>query len=446
MIEKLYGLPLCHDIVAGMNTHAKNLLLDAELGAERSIGYVRCAVGLSISFFFFVVVAPTLEQDNPALNVAPYFVFVSAGYFAIGCVTLYVVRSNSFRTWMTWLFTTMDIVFWWSLLVATVKIIDLPWSQIIIVPPVLLAFAILALVALRNNPKLQVFALIFVVMALISLYFLAADPITPQMDNALGTVGFFDTPLNIVRLLMVALTGGILFFLAVRTRALLNRAIEETTRRTKLAQFLPAQLAEQLSTAEQAELLKGKLQSAAVLFVDVRGFTAMSEGLAPGSLGEFLSTYRKIVTAQVHGHNGIIDKFIGDSVMAVFGAPDASADDAQNALKCSIAILESIDSWNAKRGRMSLKKVKVGIGIHAGEVFSGAVGDESRLEFTVLGDTVNVAARLEQATKEFGCRLVVSEVVLEKSGFDVDREEAWKPLGNYEVRGRAEKLAIFGCP
>ncbi len=347
---------------------------------------------------------------------------------------------------MTWLFTTMDIVFWWSLLVATVKIIDLPWSQIIIVPPVLLAFTILALVALRNNPTLQVFALIFVVLALISLYFLASDPMTPQTDNWLGTVGFFDAPLNIVRLLMVALTGGILFFLAVRTRALLNRAVEETTRRNKLAQFLPAQLAEQLSTAEQAELLKGKLQSAAVLFVDVRGFTAMSEGLAPGSLGEFLSTYRKIVTAQVHGHNGIIDKFIGDSVMAVFGAPDASADDAQNALKCSIAILESIDRWNAERGRMNLKKVKVGIGIHAGEVFSGAVGDESRLEFTVLGDTVNVAARLEQATKEFGCRLVVSEIVLKESGFDVNREEDWKPLGNYEMRGRAEKLAIFGCP
>lgn len=253
-----------------MSTHAENLLLAAELGAERSIGYVRCAVGISISFFFFIVVVPTLEKDNPALNLVPYFVFISAGYFAVGCVTLLVVRSNAFRTWITWLFTTLDIVFWWSLLVATIKTIDLPWNQIIIVPPVLIAFVILALVALRNNPRLQVFALLLVIMALVSLYFLAADPLTPQMDNAVGAVGFFNAPLNIVRLLMVALTGGILVFVAVRTRALLNRAVEETTRRTKLAQFLPVQLAEQLSTADQAELLKGKLQTAAVLFVDVR--------------------------------------------------------------------------------------------------------------------------------------------------------------------------------
>lgn len=150
------------------------------------------------------------------------------------------------------------------------------------------------------------------------------------------------------------------------------------------------------------------------------------------------------MTAEVHGRNGIVDKFIGDSVMAVFGAPDAAADDAKNALKCGIAILESIDRWNAERGKVGLTTVSVGIGIHAGEVFSGAVGDNSRLEFTVLGDTVNVAARLEQATKEFGHRLVASEAILEEAGLDVNSEEDWKPIGSYEVRGRAEKLPIYG--
>ncbi len=430
--------------MASMDTRAENLLRDAELSAERSIGYVRCAVGLSISVFFFIVVAPTLEQDNPALNLIPYFAFVSAGYFAVGCVTLYVVRSTSFRPWMTWLFTSLDIAFWWGLLMATVKVVDLPANQIIVAPPVLISFVILALVALRNNPRLQVYSLILVLLALISLRLVPTGPENSLFASANDAVGFFNTPLNIVRLLMVVLTGAILVFVALRTRALLNRAIDETTRRTKLSQFLPAQLAEQLSTSEQAALLKGKLQPAAVLFVDIRGFTALSEGLAPGSLGEFLATYRQIVTAQIHRHHGIVDKFIGDSVMAVFGAPDATANDARNAIACGKAILGAIDQWNAERQETGLSKVNVGIGIHSGDVFCGAVGDETRMEFTVLGDTVNVAARLEHATEELGFPLVASEAVLTEAGIDAAGQNEWKPLGSHEVRGRKEKLAIYG--
>ncbi len=300
--------------------------------------------------------------------------------------------------------------------------------------------------ALRNNPRLQVYSLILILLALISLSLLPTGSTNSPLASGTDAVGFFNTPLNIVRLLKAILTGIIFVAVAVRTRGLLNKAIDETTRRKKLSQFLPAQLAEKLSTVEQAELLKGKLQPAAVLFVDLRGFTALSEGLAPGSLGAFLATYRQIVTAQIHHHHGIVDKFIGDSVMAVFGAPDATADDARNAIACGKAILGAIDQWNAERQGTGLSKVNVGIGIHSGEVFCGAVGDETRMEFTVLGDTVNVAARLEHATKQLGYPLVASEAVLTEAGIDAAGQNEWKPLGSREVRGRKEKLAIYGYP
>ena len=180
-----------------------------------------------------------------------------------------------------------------------------------------------------------------------------------------------------------------------------------------------------------------------MLFVDVRGFTALAEGMEPESLGRFLTKFREIVSSQVHAHNGIVDKFIGDSVMAVFGAPDSSGNDAIDALECAESILRSIEQWNAERRKAKPNDVMVGIGVHWGEVFCGAIGDTARLEFTVLGDTVNVAARLEQLTKDVGHPIVASQAILREAGLEPTQENAWISVGEFPIRGRKGRLPIF---
>jgi adenylate cyclase len=290
---------------------------------------------------------------------------------------------------------------------------------------------------------LQAYALAFVILGFVVLFLFAPSSISEPIENVGNQIGFFELPLNIVRLSMVALFGLILVFLAIRTRRLLNRAIAETVRRTNLSRYLPPQLAERLSQVDQERLLAGTLREAAVLFVDVRGFTALAEGMEPESLGRFLTRFREIVSSQVHAHNGIVDKFIGDSVMAVFGAPDSSGNDAIDALDCAAGILRSIEQWNAERRKAKSNDVMIGIGVHWGEVFCGAIGDTARLEFTVLGDTVNVAARLEQLTKEVGHPIVASQAILREAGIEPTQENAWISVGEFPIRGRKGRLPIF---
>lgn len=320
----------------------------------------------------------------------------------------------------------------------------LPGDHIIALPPALIVFTILSLVALRNNPWLQTYALAFVVLAFISLYFFAPDP--ESVDIVGNQIGFFELPLNIVRLLIIALTGLILILLAIRTRTLLKRAINENVRRTNLSRYLPPQLAARLAQTDQIKSLEGRSRDAALLFVDIRGFTAAAEDMEPEDLGRFLTRYRKIVSAQVHAHNGIVDKFVGDSVMAVFGAPETSGNDANDALDCATGILRSIEKWNTERRKAKENDVTVGIGAHFGEVFCGAIGDSARLEFTVLGDTVNVAAKLEQLTKDVGHPIVVSQAILVEAGVRPMPHSAWISVGDSSIRGRKGRLPIFAHP
>ena len=211
-----------------------------------------------------------------------------------------------------------------------------------------------------------------------------------------------------MRLVMLALFCAVLVAAAVRARMLLARAIAEGTRRANLTRYLPTQIIEGLSTISTETLTRGRKQAGAVLFVDIRGFTARAETMDPAELGGFLSAFRRIVREAVERHGGIVDKHIGDAVMVVFGVPRPSGGDARNALAGARDILAGMAKWNAARAKDGEDAVAIGIGLHWGDMFVGGIGDEQRLEVTVLGDTVNIAARLQETSKHAGCALVVS--------------------------------------
>ena len=426
-----------------MSADAKGLLRDAEISAERTIAYVRCVVGISASVFFFAVVVPAMTPDDPASKQIPFVAAFSIGYFAVGLATFLLARPARFRGWMTWLFTTCDLCFWYGLMVAGVINLELPGHQLFVLPPVLLVFVILALVALRNNPWLQGYALMFIFVGLVGLFIIApASALKPT--GILGSESrLFQLPPNIARFTIIVLAGVILIFVAVRTRRLLNRAIAETVRRTNLSRYLPPQLAGRMAQSDEERLMSGASQDAAVLFVDIRQFTTLAEGMEPEALSRFLAEYRRIVSAIVHAHHGVVDKFVGDSVMAVFGAPDSSGNDAANALECASGIVAAVADWNVERRKNASDDVRVGVGVHWGSVFCGAVGDPTRLEFTVLGDTVNVAARLEQLSKEVGLPIVASQAVLTEAGLQHAEESGWVSLSESQIRGRSGRLQIF---
>jgi len=166
----------------------------------------------------------------------------------------------------------------------------------------------------------------------------------------------------------------------------------------------------------------------------------------PAATGRLLADFRRFVVATATRCEGVVDKFIGDAAMLVFGLPSPRPDDARRALTCARALLAGTPGEWARDPEATGGNgaIELGIGLHAGDAFCGAVGDEARLEFTVLGDTVNIAARLEQETKAVGLPLVVSRAFLAAAGETVDGRD-WQQLGARTLRGRAQPVDLLGA-
>ena len=178
-----------------------------------------------------------------------------------------------------------------------------------------------------------------------------------------------------------------------------------------------------------------ELRTICVLFLDIRGFTAMTRQRPAAETVELLNAFFAEMIDVVDRHHGIINKFLGDGFLALFGAPLADPSAAQNALGAARAMIEAVEAWNKERPSQALR---VGIGIHMGEAVTGVVGSPRRKEYTVIGDTVNLAARLEQLTKETGSQVLVSNSVHAAVAADgaVD-------LGPLAIRGYDEKVQVW---
>ena len=181
-----------------------------------------------------------------------------------------------------------------------------------------------------------------------------------------------------------------------------------------------------------------KEQNIAVMFTDISNFTKLSEGLEPKQVLELLSEYQTKMVAAVFQNGGSVDKFIGDSVMATFGTPVSRGNDAQNALNCIRQMQISMREWEKERSDKGMPVIKHRIGVHYGSCFVGNVGSEDRVEFTVIGDTVNVANRICEACKDIKSDVLISDEVKLRLSENLPTEE----VKNFEVRGRNKKITL----
>jgi adenylate cyclase len=170
----------------------------------------------------------------------------------------------------------------------------------------------------------------------------------------------------------------------------------------------------------------------------MRGSTTLAENLDPRELSVFLTAFRRRVMRIARLRGGVVDKFLGDGALVVFGLPEPQPDDAARALAFAKDLVEVIARWNVKEE--GHPAIRIGVGIHYGDLFCGIIGEDMRLEFTVLGDTVNVAARLEQATKAHGVPILVSEAARLAAGPGAGE---WREVSRVPLRGRAEAMAYF---
>ncbi|MBT4761617.1 MAG: HAMP domain-containing protein [Bdellovibrionaceae bacterium] len=193
------------------------------------------------------------------------------------------------------------------------------------------------------------------------------------------------------------------------------------------------------------DLLKGELElggsnkEVTVFFSDIRDFTKFSEGHTPEEVVMMLNEYFAIMVSIINKNKGVVDKFIGDAIMAVWGAPEKSDDDPFNAVKASLEMRQELDKLNERRQLRGEVPIKIGVGIHTGRAISGTIGSDERMEYTVIGDAVNTASRIEASTKSFGTDLLISGETSDIIAESYLIEEA----GKVEVKGKTEPLRLY---
>jgi PAS domain S-box-containing protein len=224
--------------------------------------------------------------------------------------------------------------------------------------------------------------------------------------------------------------------------------MEADRARTNLSRYFSPQLAKLLAERDEP-VGPGRRQDVAVLFVDIIGFTRIAETMPPDQLVALLRSFYIRMERLVFDHDGAIQGFMGDGIMATFGVPETSERDPVNALACARTMLDEIVRWNTTCPASESFEVSVGIGIHFGPAVFGDIGSTRNMTFTVIGDTVNVAHRLEQLTRKVACALVVSDDLVRAIRERAAGQEAapllagMKDRGEHRIRGRVRRVRIW---
>ena len=233
------------------------------------------------------------------------------------------------------------------------------------------------------------------------------------------------------------------YTIATRTRRLVfagtDAALVAERTRQRFGAYVSEEIAQEAMEAEEITL-GGRRQPVAVLFSDLRGFTAYSERVPPEQLIAELNGYLDVMVGAIRREGGVVDKFIGDAIMVVFGVPKSGPKDAQRAIRAAAAMQAALVQHNEVRAGKGRPPFKQGIGVHYGTVVAGHVGTTQRVQFTVVGDVVNVASRLESATKTAEVPVLISAAAVEAAAGEGC--PALRCLGRIEVPGHAQDLEV----
>jgi adenylate cyclase len=216
-------------------------------------------------------------------------------------------------------------------------------------------------------------------------------------------------------------------------------ARERATLRNAFGGYVSPQIMDEILAGRIAPGLGGNRERVCILFSDIRDFTTRSEHMAPEALIEMLNKYFNEMTRCVHEQGGTVDKFIGDGMMCFFGAPQPLANPAESGVAAARGMLERLDVLNATFVGLGLPPLRIGIGLHVGEVIVGHVGSDERHEYTIIGDAVNTASRIEGLCKSVGYPLVVSKDVWA----ELSEQGKFTPLGEHAVKGRSA-VHVYG--
>jgi adenylate cyclase len=251
------------------------------------------------------------------------------------------------------------------------------------------------------------------------------------MDNQGATHSFSEDDLSFLAAFSAIVA------VAIENSQLIERVGREAVALANFQRYFTPDLARQIAGEAGDVKIGGDRRDVVVLFSDIRGFTSMSEQMSPDEIASLLTEYFSEMVDIVFAHGGTLDKFIGDAVMALWGAPLARRDDADQAVRAAIAMQRRVDWLNAEWSQQGRRTISVGMGLHAGEVFAGNIGSDLRLEYTVIGDTVNTASRL---CAQAGPREILISRLLYRRLAERPPVRRLEPL---PLKGKAEAFDVY---
>lgn len=424
-------------------TDPTGIIRKADAEAEGLLGIVRMAIATVLGIALALAVNSSGRPDSSILDrQIALAVFIIASYFLLGLGTMVVVWLDRYKTWMAWVTAFLDVAListniWLSLANAGVSSLYALSFPSALMVPLILTFG-----SLRFRPSIQVAMTALAGILLVSIIF--ANPFPTPEDRLLlaHVTTTYGVPPNLIRTIMIVSTGLVIALAAWRARRLLERIAVEIERRTNLTRFLPSGVTEDTSDDAMQRLRAGKHATLAIMFIDIRNFTHMAEQMSPEAASQLLGDYRSNILDIVESHSGMVDKFIGDGALVLFGLSQSSQTAANQSVVAAIELLERLEKWNLRRATRRKPMIEIGIGLHMGSVVVGAIGDERRLEFTVIGDEVNVAARVEQATKSTKFSLLATSAIITQANHP--SMEGWRALGDVALRGREAPVHLWG--
>ena len=411
---------------------------EQQASSEILIGWIQLTVVITFAVLYFL--SPKPYSTAPVVAPEPWFL---AAYVAFTLIRLRLAHQRRLPTWLLHVSVVMDMTMLLALIWSIHIKYDQPPSFYLKVPTLLYVFIFISLRALRFEVRyvLVAGAAASLGWLLMVLFVISVDPDDTMItrnyveyltSNSVLLGAEFD---KIISILMVT---GILALAITRARNLLVRSVFEHATATELSRFVPDRVTEQIMEAdERLEAGQGETGEATILFTDLEGFTTLSEKLSPRALINVLNAYFTVVSAPILRHGGVINQFQGDAILATFNMPEALPKHASNAVRCAIEMQNLLQQHRFGDGPGIQLRSRVGI--NTGEVVGGLVGAGDRLGYTVHGDQVNLAARLEQLNKEHGTRIIVSERTA-----DLAREDfEFRRIGTTSVRGRSAMVDVY---
>jgi adenylate cyclase len=446
LIGKLVSQFLGDVSVRDVPARVRAAIIEQQNESERLIGWIQLAV--VITFGTLYALSPKTFKEAAPFEPVPYVLSIYLGFTIIRLILSYKIRLPG---WLVGLSIIADIL----LLFGTIFSFHIQYMQppsfYLKAPTLLYIFIFIALRALRYEARYIVLSGLAAVVgwAFMVGYVVAYDDMHSMVtrdyvkyltSNSVLIGAEFD---KIVSIILVSVILGLAI---IRARLLLVRAVTQTQAAQSLSRFFSDDLANHITSAEtDAKIGEVVSREASILNVDIRGFTPLTKRSTPEAQIALITEYHAHIVPVITAYGGHVDKFMGDGIMAYFGVLSESKSHAFDVLRCMEEIIKASDNWNKERESNGLDPVVIHASCASGDIVFGIIGEEHRLEYTVIGDAANVSAKMEKQTKLEGVRAIATKETLDCAlgqGYD-NATDKWEIREQRAVAGVDHPLDVI---